>query len=168
MRQLAATGWMHNRVRMIVASFLTKDLLIDWRWGERHFMERLLDGDLAANNGGWQWAASTGCDPQPYFRVFNPVLQGRKFDPDGDYVRTWVPERRSDDARQIHAPRGAIVDHAVQRERALALYRHDDGGASSVSWRPTSPARTAAEGREVTGAITARDDGLDGWKKLDE
>jgi deoxyribodipyrimidine photo-lyase len=129
MRQLAATGWMHNRVRMIVASFLTKDLLIDWRWGERYFMERLLDGDLAANNGGWQWAASTGCDPQPYFRVFNPVLQGRKFDPDGDYVRAWVPERRGDGSREIHEPHGAIVDHAVQKDRALALYR----GANSVS-----------------------------------
>jgi deoxyribodipyrimidine photo-lyase len=123
MRQLAATGWMHNRVRMIVASFLTKDLLVDWRWGERHFMERLLDGDLAANNGGWQWAASTGCDPQPYFRVFNPVLQGRKFDPDGDYVRAWVPERRRDGPRAIHEPGAAIVDHAVQKERAISLYR---------------------------------------------
>jgi len=123
MRQLAATGWMPNRVRMIVASFLTKDLLTDWRWGERHFMERLLDGDIAANNGGWQWAASTGCDPQPYFRVFNPVLQGKRFDPDGDYVRAWVPERRRDDAREIHEPRAAIVDHAVQKQRAIALFR---------------------------------------------
>jgi deoxyribodipyrimidine photo-lyase len=123
MRQLAATGWMHNRVRMIVASFLTKDLFVDWRWGERHFMERLLDGDLAANNGGWQWAASTGCDPQPYFRVFNPELQGRKFDPGGDYVRAWVPERRGDAAAEIHRPRGALVEHAVQKQKALALYR---------------------------------------------
>jgi deoxyribodipyrimidine photo-lyase len=124
MRQLAQTGWMHNRVRMIVASFLTKDLLIDWRWGERYFMERLLDGDLAPNNGGWQWAASTGCDPQPYFRVFNPVLQGRRFDPDGAYVRAFVPERRGDGGKAIHEPRDAIVDHAVQKEKALALYRN--------------------------------------------
>ncbi len=124
MRQLATTGWMHNRVRMIVASFLTKDLLIDWRWGERWFMERLLDGDLAPNNGGWQWAASTGCDPQPYFRIFNPVLQGRRFDPTGAYVRAFVPERRADDAKAVHEPKVAIVDHAVQKEKALALYRN--------------------------------------------
>ncbi|HVU52191.1 MAG TPA: deoxyribodipyrimidine photo-lyase [Polyangia bacterium] len=123
MRQLAATGWMHNRVRMIVASFLTKDLLIDWRRGERWFMERLLDGDLAPNNGGWQWAASTGCDAQPYFRVFNPVLQGRRFDPTGAYVRAWVPERRGDSAAEVHEPRGPIVDHATQKARALALFR---------------------------------------------
>jgi deoxyribodipyrimidine photo-lyase len=132
MRQLSETGWMHNRVRMIVASFLTKDLLIDWRWGERHFMELLLDGDLAANNGGWQWAASTGCDPQPYFRIFNPKLQGEKFDPDGDYVRRWVPELRDVPTKFIHAPhdrpeaRGyvrPIVDHAEQKAKALALYQ---------------------------------------------
>lgn len=129
MRQLAATGWMHNRVRMIVASFLTKDLLIDWRWGERYFMERLLDGDLAANNGGWQWAASTGCDPQPYFRVFNPMLQGQRFDPAGDYVRAWVPERRGDDTSRIHEPRAAIVNHVVQKPKAIALYQRDPRGA---------------------------------------
>ena len=124
MRQLAQTGWMHNRVRMIVASFLTKDLLIDWRWGERWFMERLLDGDLAPNNGGWQWAASTGCDPQPYFRVFNPTLQGKRFDPDGAYVRQFVRERRQeDDARALHEPKDPIVDHAKQKVKALAMYR---------------------------------------------
>ena len=123
MRQLAATGWMHNRVRMIVASFLTKDLLIDWRWGERYFMERLLDGDLAPNNGGWQWAASTGCDPQPYFRIFNPTLQGKRFDPDGAYVRLFLPERRGDDARVIHEPRAPIVEHAQQKVKALAMYK---------------------------------------------
>ena len=94
MRQLNTEAWMHNRGRMIVASFLTKDLLIDWRWGERYFMEQLVDGDQAANNGGWQWAAGTGTDPQPFFRIFNPVLQGKKFDPDGTYVRRWVPELR--------------------------------------------------------------------------
>ncbi len=132
MRQLKTTGWMHNRVRMIVASFLTKDLLIDWRWGERWFMEQLLDGDLAPNNGGWQWAASTGCDPQPYFRIFNPTLQSQKFDPEGDYIRRYVPELKDVPAKAIHAPhehrfRGdypkPIVDHAVQREKALQLYK---------------------------------------------
>lgn len=127
MRQLAQTGWMHNRVRMIVASFLTKDLLIDWRWGERYFMERLLDGDLAPNNGGWQWAASTGCDPQPYFRIFNPTLQGERFDPDGAYVRRFLPERRDDDGRTVHEPRQPIVEHAAQKEKAMALYQR--GGA---------------------------------------
>jgi len=132
MRQLNETGWMHNRVRMIVASFLTKDLLLDWRWGERYFMERLLDGDLAPNNGGWQWAASTGCDPQPYFRVFNPQLQGEKFDPAGEYVRRWVPELAEVPAKHIHAPHQGgygkkyvepIVDHAEQKKQALAMYR---------------------------------------------
>jgi deoxyribodipyrimidine photo-lyase len=131
MRQLRQTGWMHNRVRMIVASFLTKDLLIDWRWGENHFMRLLLDGDLAANNGGWQWAASTGTDPQPYFRIFNPVLQSRKFDPDGQYIRRYVPELRALDARRIHEPwesggaagyPGPIVDHAERRAMALSMY----------------------------------------------
>lgn len=116
MRQLNQRGWMHNRVRMIVASFLTKDLLIDWRWGERYFMEKLLDGDLAPNNGGWQWAASTGCDPQPYFRIFNPKLQQDKFDPEGKYVRKYVPEV---DSPGYPAP---IVDHHEQRTKALALY----------------------------------------------
>jgi len=131
MRQLRATGWMHNRVRMIVASFLTKDLLIDWRWGERYFMQTLLDGDLAPNNGGWQWAASTGCDPQPYFRIFNPRLQGEKFDTAGEYVRRWVPELRDVPPKFIHAPHDRpeaagyakpIVDHAEQKVKALALY----------------------------------------------
>jgi deoxyribodipyrimidine photo-lyase len=112
MRQLATTGWMHNRVRMIVASFLTKDLLIDWRWGERWFMERLLDGDLAPNNLNWQWAASTGCDAQPYFRVFNPALQQKRFDPTGAYVRAFAPE-----------PLPPICDHAKQKARAVALFR---------------------------------------------
>lgn len=129
MRQLLTTGRMHNRVRMIVASFLTKDLLIDWRWGERHFMEQLLDGDLAANNGGWQWAASTGCDAQPYFRIFNPELQSRKFNPSGAYIRTWVPELRPLSDKAIHAPpktRGypaPIVNHAARKMAALRLYK---------------------------------------------
>jgi deoxyribodipyrimidine photo-lyase len=104
MRQLKEIGWMHNRARMIVASYLVKDLLIDWRWGEAWFMENLLDGDIAANNGGWQWTAGTGTDPAPYFRVFNPILQSAKFDPNGDYIRKWIPELRGVDAKDIHAP----------------------------------------------------------------
>jgi len=133
MRQLAATGYMHNRARMIVASFLTKDLLLDWRLGERHFMRHLVDGDLANNNGGWQWAAGTGTDAQPWFRVFNPVLQGQRFDPDGAYVRRWVPELAKVPDRWVHRPWDApapprsypapVVDHAEQRDRALAMYR---------------------------------------------
>jgi deoxyribodipyrimidine photo-lyase len=131
MRQLRATGWMHNRVRMIVASFLTKDLLIDWRSGERFFLERLVDGDPASNNGGWQWAASTGTDAQPYFRIFNPVAQGRRWDPQGRYVRRWLPELNEVDDAHVHAPWEAglpadypppIVDHAERRELALERF----------------------------------------------
>ena len=102
MRQLNKTGWMHNRLRMIVASFLTKHLLIDWRKGEHYFMSKLIDGDLASNNGGWQWAASTGCDAQPYFRVFNPITQSERFDPDGTFIRTYVPELKDVPAKHIH------------------------------------------------------------------
>jgi deoxyribodipyrimidine photo-lyase len=118
---------------MIVASFLTKDLLLDWRAGERHFMRNLVDGDLASNNGGWQWAAGTGTDAQPWFRIFNPELQGQRCDPDGIYVRRWVPELKDVPARLIHRTGAAheaapgypapIVDHAVQRGRAMAMYR---------------------------------------------
>lgn len=128
MRQLNRTGWMHNRMRMIVASFLTKDLLIDWRWG-KYFMENLLDGDMAANNGGWQWAASTGCDPQPYFRVFNPWLQSQRFDPKGFYIKNHVEELKKADPKDIHKPvkhigyPKPIVDHKVQREKVLSLYK---------------------------------------------
>lgn len=131
MRELAQTGWMHNRVRMIVASFLTKDLLIDWRWGEKYFMEKLLDGDLAPNNGGWQWAASTGCDPQPYFRIFNPWLQGQRFDEDCEYIRKYIPELAKVSNKDIHNPEGdrsrygypaPIVDHQSQKPKALALF----------------------------------------------
>lgn len=100
MRQLNETGWMHNRCRMIVASFLTKDLIIDWRWGEKYFMQNLFDGDLSANNGGWQWSASSGMDPKP-LRIFNPASQARKFDPDAEYIREWVPEIRSLDTEQL-------------------------------------------------------------------
>ena len=104
MRQLRQMGWMHNRARMIVASYLVKDMLIDWRWGEAWFMENLIDGDLAANNGGWQWTAGTGTDAAPYFRIFNPILQSRKFDPHGAYIRRWVPELRHLDNDTLHAP----------------------------------------------------------------
>ncbi|MCB8917073.1 MAG: deoxyribodipyrimidine photo-lyase [Ardenticatenaceae bacterium] len=142
MRQLAATGWMHNRARMIVASFLTKDLLIDWRWGERWFMRHLVDGDPASNNGGWQWSAGTGTDAAPYFRIFNPVSQGAKFDPAGVYVRRWVPELARVPDQYIHAPwemhpavqqvtgciigrdyPPPIVDHRAVRSQTLAAYR---------------------------------------------
>lgn len=104
MRQINTTGYMHNRLRMVVASFLTKDLGIDWRWGERYFAQRLNDYDLAANNGGWQWAASTGCDAQPYFRIFNPVAQSEKFDPQGRFIRRYLPELARLPERWIHAP----------------------------------------------------------------
>ena len=153
MRQLAATGWMHNRARMIVATFLTKDLLVDWRVGEAHFMRSLVDGDVASNNGGWQWSASSGTDPQPYFRIFNPVTQGRRHDPDGTYVRRWVPELAAVPKAWIHAPwempsetaaaiafrpgieyPERIVDHAEARVRALAVF----GGARQVAERRTS------------------------------
>ena len=134
MRQLNQTGYMHNRLRMIVASFLVKDLLIDWRWGERYFAQKLIDFDFAANNGGWQWAASTGCDAQPYFRIFNPQSQSEKFDASGKFIRKYVPELEALDHKSIHAPYAKetlfggnypapIVDHSVQREKALALYK---------------------------------------------
>jgi deoxyribodipyrimidine photo-lyase len=116
MRELNATGYMHNRVRMIVASFLTKHLLIDWRWGEAYFASKLLDFDLAANNGGWQWAAGSGCDAAPYFRVFNPKLQTEKFDAKLEYIRAWVPELNSFD---YPAP---IVVHELARKRCLETY----------------------------------------------
>jgi deoxyribodipyrimidine photo-lyase len=116
MRELNTTGFMHNRVRMVVASFLAKHLLIDWRWGEAYFAEKLLDFDLAANNGGWQWAAGSGCDAAPYFRVFNPTLQTKKFDPDGTYVRRWVPEWE-----ELNYP-PPMVEHEIARKRALEAY----------------------------------------------
>ena len=142
MRQLKETGWMHNRARMIAASFLVKDLLIDWRWGERWFMQQLVDGDPAANNGGWQWTAGVGTDAAPYFRVFNPVLQGQRFDPAGAYVRRWVPELENVPSKFIHQPwempadvqhasgciigqdyPTPIVNHVEARGRVLSAYR---------------------------------------------
>jgi deoxyribodipyrimidine photo-lyase len=131
MRQLLSTGWMHNRVRMIVASFLVKDLHLPWQWGARHFMQHLLDGDLASNSHGWQWTAGTGTDAAPYFRVFNPTSQGQRFDPEGQYVRRWVGELAHIDGAAVHTPApllapdypAAMVDHAVERDDALARYR---------------------------------------------
>jgi deoxyribodipyrimidine photo-lyase len=136
MRQLEQTGWMHNRLRMISSMFLTKDLLIDWRWGERHFMRHLVDGDLASNNGGWQWSASTGADAAPYFRIFNPWRQSRNFDPDGTFIRRYLPELGRVAGDAIHDPSGLpeaqrsaldypdpIVDHAQAVARARAAFR---------------------------------------------
>ncbi|MCC5824779.1 deoxyribodipyrimidine photo-lyase [Alkalimonas sp.] len=133
MRQLNQTGWMHNRLRMVVASFLVKDLHIDWRKGEQYFMSRLIDGDFAANNGGWQWAASTGTDAAPYFRIFNPITQSERFDPEGDFIRNWVPELAKLPNQHIHWPHKlpiskeypkAVVDHAKARQVTLELFRH--------------------------------------------
>ncbi|GAB7357589.1 hypothetical protein MBLNU459_g0097t1 [Dothideomycetes sp. NU459] len=140
MRQLAATGWMHNRTRMVAASFLAKDLLLDWRLGERHFMLSLADGDFASNNLGWQFAASVGVDPQPWFRVFNPLRQSRRFDPRGDYIRKWIPELRDVAGDAVHEPHARaggkgvegyprpVVVHREMREKALARYREGMGG----------------------------------------
>ncbi len=117
MRELNATGYIHNRVRMITASFLSKHLLVDWRWGEAYFARKLLDYELASNNGGWQWAAGSGCDAAPYFRIFNPYRQAEKFDPEGTYVHRWVPEK------ETKAYPEPLVDHKKARERALRTYR---------------------------------------------
>jgi deoxyribodipyrimidine photo-lyase len=117
MRELNATGFMHNRVRMVVASFLTKHLLIDWRWGEKYFAEKLLDYECASNIGGWQWAAGCGCDAAPYFRIFNPESQTQKFDPEFKYIRKWVPEYGT---LKYPLP---VVDHKLARERCLETYK---------------------------------------------
>ncbi|MFM9956842.1 MAG: cryptochrome/photolyase family protein [Phycisphaerales bacterium] len=137
MRQLKGLGWMHNRLRMVTAMYLTKDLFLDWRRGERHFMRHLIDGDLASNNGGWQWSASTGTDAAPYFRIFNPYSQSEKCDPEGVFIRQWVPELAGLDAKDIHDPsaipallRGKldypskpIADHAKARERVMKAFQ---------------------------------------------
>jgi len=125
MRELNATGFMHNRVRMVTASFLTKHLLIDWRWGEAYFAKKLLDFDLASNNGGWQWASGSGCDAAPYFRIFNPSEQTRKFDPELKYIRKWVPEFEDFSYPQ------PIVEHKFARERCLFIYKKALNGASA-------------------------------------
>ena len=142
MRQINQTGYMHNRLRMIVSSFLVKDLLIDWRWGEQYFEDNLIDFDFSANNGGWQWAASTGCDSQPYFRIFNPVLQSEKFDRDGVFIKKYIPQLAPLSSKEIHQPwvyfekdkdtfpiklgidyPFPIVDHKIQRDKALSMYK---------------------------------------------
>ena len=147
MRQMNSMAWMHNRCRMVVASFLAKDLLLDWRLGEKYFMEKLVDGDFSSNNGGWGFSASTGVDPQPYFRIFNPLLQSEKFDQDGAFIRKWVPELAGVKGKAVHDPygRGAakdaekagyprpIVDHAQCRKRALERYKEGLGrGTANV------------------------------------
>ena len=135
MRCLNQTGWMHNRLRMVTASFLCKDLHLDWRWGESYFMSQLIDGELAANNGGWQWAAGTGADAAPYFRVFNPTTQGQRFDPDGSFVKAWVPELADVPLKKVHTPHdwlnqnqanhnypNPVVDHRIAREVAIKMF----------------------------------------------
>ena len=133
MRQLLGEGWIHNRVRMIVASFLVKDLHIEWTHGARHFMKHLVDGDLSSNQHGWQWTAGTGTDASPFYRIFNPITQGEKFDPTGDYVRRWIPELREVEGKAVHQPWSLpdgvpegyaqpIVDHAQERREALDRY----------------------------------------------
>ena len=131
-RQLNATGFMHNRCRMCTSMFLTKDLHISWQEGEKYFANHLVDYSPMQNNGGWQWAASTGCDPQPYFRVFNPYLQSQKFDPEGVYIKKYIPELKHCTGKLIHEPQQdlmtrdyppPIVDHSIQRQEALALYK---------------------------------------------
>ena len=130
MRQLNQTGWMHNRLRMITASFLVKDLQIDWRWGEQYFMRHLIDGDFASNNGGWQWAASSGCDAAPYFRIFNPTTQGQRFDKDGGFIKHFLPELSGLQGKALHQPNTSsvnypapIVDHKQARELTLDMYK---------------------------------------------
>ena len=137
MRQLNQTGWMHNRLRMVTAMFLTKNLLIDWRLGERYFMERLIDGDLAANNGGWQWSASTGTDSVPYFRIFNPFSQSKRFDVDGEFIKAMCPELKPIPTKELHDLKKLaaaikthqvdypdyIVDYSEGRQRALAAFK---------------------------------------------
>jgi deoxyribodipyrimidine photo-lyase len=131
MKQLLETGWMHNRLRMLVAMFLSKNLLLDWRWGERWFMQHLVDGDFAANNGGWQWSASTGTDAAPYFRIFNPVRQSERFDPQGEFIRHYIPALKAESSKTIHDPEKLksdypepMVDLKFSRDRALSTFRH--------------------------------------------
>jgi len=134
MRQLNKTGWVHNRIRMIVASFLTKDLHVNWRWGEKYFASKLVDYDPCSNNGGWQWAASTGASSQPYFRIFNPWIQQRKFDPDTIYIKKWLPELDELTPKEIHSMHlcrvgsivqrypSPIVNHGIEARRSKEIY----------------------------------------------
>ncbi|MGC1198655.1 MAG: FAD-binding domain-containing protein, partial [Geitlerinemataceae cyanobacterium] len=136
---LNQTGWMHNRCRMIVASFLTKDLFINWQWGEKYFMQTLIDGDLSSNNGGWQWSASSGMDPKP-LRIFNPTTQTKKFDPDGQYIRQWLPELRSIDTEDLVTGKISksdcyacdypmpIVEHNDRQRQFKALFKQTKAG----------------------------------------
>ena len=147
MRQLLETGWMHNRLRMIVAMFLTKNLLIDWRQGERFFMRHLIDGDLAANNGGWQWSSSTGTDSAPYFRIFNPLSQSQRFDSQGAFIKHWLPELAGLNAKDIHNPAAMgglfgvadypppMVDLSMSRERALAAFKNLPSRVAAEEYR---------------------------------
>ncbi|NDJ58435.1 deoxyribodipyrimidine photo-lyase [Enterobacteriaceae bacterium 4M9] len=133
MRQLNETGWMHNRLRMVVASFLVKDLLIDWREGERYFISQLVDGDLAANNGGWQWAASTGTDAAPYFRIFNPTTQGQRFDADGEFIRRWLPELEQVPGKAIHEPWAWADKHGQQLDYPRPIVDHKQARATTLA-----------------------------------
>ena len=156
MRQLRAEGWMHNRVRMVVASFLVKDLHIDWTRGARHFMDHLVDADVASNQHGWQWVAGTGTDAAPYFRIFNPVAQSKRFDPDGEYIRRWVPELGHLRAPGVHEPWTVapdlfgdvghypepIVDHATERDEALRRYDDVRSSRATGPERSTRPRRS--------------------------
>ena len=144
MRQLNLTGWMHNRCRMIVASFLTKDLIINWQWGEKYFMQTLFDGDLAANNGGWQWSASSGMDPKP-LRIFNPASQAQKYDPEAEYIRLWLPELSSVDTQYLVTGKippdelercdypSPIVDHKKQQRLFKEFYNQQKRGEKSTT-----------------------------------
>lgn len=134
MRQLLTTGWMHNRLRMLVASFLTKHLLVDWRRGEQFFMGHLIDGDMSANNGGWQWAASTGCDAQPYFRIFNPLLQSKKFDPNGDFIRKYLPELADIPSKFIHFPHDYLLEQGCSDKYWPALVEHKSARLEALSF----------------------------------
>jgi deoxyribodipyrimidine photo-lyase len=134
MKQLIETGWMHNRLRMVVAMFLSKNLLLDWRWGERWFMQNLIDGDFSANNGGWQWSASTGTDAAPYFRIFNPIRQSERFDSKGEFIKSYIPALNLENERSVHDPAklktsyfDPLIDLKFSRERALTVFKEFKG-----------------------------------------
>ena len=172
MRELAATGWMHNRLRLVTASFLVKDLLVDWRIGERHFRRLLIDGDVAQNAGNWQWVAGTGPDAAPYFRVLNPLTQARRFDPEGEYVRRWVPELAGLRGGSIHAPSElgpldlaaagvvlgdtypAPIVRARRRPRArVGCVRRGLGPRSEIDAMAVRPRTAATRGELITVAV---------------